>query len=60
MISKRELTQMREAAENGETLSGSKTLKLLNDIDKLKEEVRYLKKDNADTIKAILEGSFEM
>jgi hypothetical protein len=60
MISKRELTQMRESAAVGALLPGPQTLKLLNDIDKLKEEIRFLKKDNADTIKAILEGSFEM
>ncbi|MNF14844.1 hypothetical protein D3C80_2172070 [compost metagenome] len=60
MINKRELTQLREAAENGESLPGSKTLKLLNDLTKLKEEVRFLKKDNADTIKAIMNGNFEV
>lgn len=60
MISKRELTQLREAASVGAFLNGSQTIKLLNDIDKLKEEVKFLKKDNADTMKAILEGSFEM
>lgn len=60
MIKKRELMQMREEAVLGAYLSGRDTLKLLDTIDKLKEEVRYLKKDNADTIKAILEGSFEV
>lgn len=60
MIRKRDLLQMREAASCGAFLNSHQTLKLLDTIDKLKEEVRYLKKDNADTIKAILEGSFEV
>jgi hypothetical protein len=60
MIKKPELLKMREAAACGAFLNSQQTLKLLDSIDKLKEEIRYLKKDNADTIKALLEGSFEV
>lgn len=60
MISKKELAQIRELAISGGSPTKPQTLKMVKAIEKLKEEVRLLKRENTETIKAILEGSFEI